>query len=119
MLAQEHSATILTSDTDALTRALCNECQRLCRAVHQNRQEVMLGYSDSSKDAGRLASQWALFTAQEQLLEVGCCCCCMGNQQMLGLVSRVLALAALCSNAYSHLEQLELRWVPWCKLAEL
>lgn len=30
----------------------------------------MLGYSDSGKDAGRLAAAWALFQAQEQLVEV-------------------------------------------------
>ena len=32
-----------------------------------NAQEVMIGYSDSGKDAGILASSWALYEAQEQL----------------------------------------------------
>jgi phosphoenolpyruvate carboxylase len=32
-----------------------------------NTQEVMIGYSDSGKDAGILASSWALYEAQEQL----------------------------------------------------
>jgi phosphoenolpyruvate carboxylase len=31
-------------------------------------QEVMIGYSDSAKDAGRLASAWALYRAQEDVV---------------------------------------------------
>jgi phosphoenolpyruvate carboxylase len=34
------------------------------------RQEVMIGYSDSSKDAGMIASSWALYRAQESLIDV-------------------------------------------------
>lgn len=34
------------------------------------RQEVMIGYSDSSKDAGILASSWALYRAQESLADL-------------------------------------------------
>eukprot|EP00798_Chlamydomonas_sp_ICE-L_P009929 gene9929-7799_t len=33
-------------------------------------QECMIGYSDSGKDAGRLAAAWALFEAQEKLAAV-------------------------------------------------
>jgi phosphoenolpyruvate carboxylase len=32
------------------------------------RQEVMVGYSDSTKEAGRLASAWALYRAQEEIV---------------------------------------------------
>src|SRR3954468_22060098 len=32
-----------------------------------NRQTVMVGYSDSGKDTGYVASQWALYNAQERL----------------------------------------------------
>jgi phosphoenolpyruvate carboxylase len=35
-----------------------------------DKQEVMLGYSDSAKDAGRLAANWALYKAQEQLVAI-------------------------------------------------
>jgi phosphoenolpyruvate carboxylase len=34
-----------------------------------DRQEVMVGYSDSAKDGGRLAANWALYTAQESLVK--------------------------------------------------
>jgi phosphoenolpyruvate carboxylase len=33
-------------------------------------QEVMIGYSDSAKDAGKLAASWGLYQAQEKLVEV-------------------------------------------------
>ena len=36
----------------------------------QGRQEVMIGYSDSAKDAGMVAAAWRLYEAQEQLVEV-------------------------------------------------
>eukprot|EP00271_Cylindrocystis_brebissonii_P023319 TRINITY_DN9635_c0_g1_i1.p1 TRINITY_DN9635_c0_g1~~TRINITY_DN9635_c0_g1_i1.p1 ORF type:complete len:988 (-),score=306.83 TRINITY_DN9635_c0_g1_i1:1321-4284(-) len=36
----------------------------------QGRQEVMIGYSDSGKDAGRLSAAWAMFKAQESLRAV-------------------------------------------------
>jgi phosphoenolpyruvate carboxylase len=37
-------------------------------------QQIMIGYSDSNKDGGILASQWSLFRAQEKLVEVGLEC---------------------------------------------
>ena len=33
-------------------------------------QEIMIGYSDSAKDAGRLAASWAQYRAQESIIEV-------------------------------------------------
>ena len=35
-----------------------------------NQQEVMLGYSDSCKDGGILASSWQLFEAQQQVIDL-------------------------------------------------
>jgi phosphoenolpyruvate carboxylase len=37
-------------------------------AQRGNRQQVMVGYSDSSKDGGYVASNWTMYTAQEKLL---------------------------------------------------
>jgi phosphoenolpyruvate carboxylase len=34
------------------------------------RQEIMLGYSDSCKDGGILASAWGLYRAQQQVMEI-------------------------------------------------
>ena len=38
------------------------------RERSRGRQEVMVGYSDSAKDGGRLAASWALYKAQESLV---------------------------------------------------
>lgn len=55
----------------AVTRALFDDpvYRRQLRARGQ-RQEIMIGYSDSSKDAGILASSWALYRAQDALAAV-------------------------------------------------
>lgn len=37
---------------------------------HNGKHEVMIGYSDSTKDAGILSASWGLYQAQEQLVEV-------------------------------------------------
>lgn len=39
-------------------------------AQQQAKQEIMIGYSDSAKDAGFLAANWAQYRAQEQLMQV-------------------------------------------------
>lgn len=36
-----------------------------------NKQEIMLGYSDSNKDGGTIASKWNLFKAEKELAAVG------------------------------------------------
>ncbi|HEV7766282.1 MAG TPA: phosphoenolpyruvate carboxylase [Thermoanaerobaculia bacterium] len=38
------------------------------RRATDRRQEVMIGYSDSSKDSGRFTAAWELFQAQEQVV---------------------------------------------------
>jgi phosphoenolpyruvate carboxylase len=40
----------------------------LYRARLQGRQEVMVGYSDSTKDVGRLSAAWELYRAQEAIV---------------------------------------------------
>lgn len=40
------------------------------REYSANKQEVMIGYSDSAKDAGQLAASWAQYQAQEALTQV-------------------------------------------------
>jgi phosphoenolpyruvate carboxylase len=40
------------------------------RAIAGGRVEVMIGYSDSAKEAGRFAAAWELYKAQEQIVAV-------------------------------------------------
>lgn len=47
-----------------LDQLLSNKVYRALVAANGNHQEVMLGYSDSCKDGGILASNWSLYRAQ-------------------------------------------------------
>ena len=49
---------------------LGNEAYRRQLRARGDRQEVMIGYSDSNKDAGILASSWGLYRVQESLASV-------------------------------------------------
>ncbi|WP_158276828.1 phosphoenolpyruvate carboxylase [Paraconexibacter algicola] len=45
-------------------------CYRRALAALGDEQEIMVGYSDSNKDVGYVASGWAVYRAQLQLVEV-------------------------------------------------
>jgi phosphoenolpyruvate carboxylase len=53
-----------------MQRLLDNPAYAALLAASGNMQEVMLGYSDSCKDGGILASAWNLYQAQKQLTEL-------------------------------------------------
>jgi phosphoenolpyruvate carboxylase len=59
----DHAKAILTQllQNDTYRELLKKACQ--C-------QEIMLGYSDSCKDGGILASNWSLYEAQKQILDI-------------------------------------------------
>ena len=57
----------LSRAREVMRAMLDNPVYRRQLAARGNRQEVMLGYSDSAKDAGLLAASWALYRAQEEL----------------------------------------------------
>ena len=40
------------------------------RNLIQNKQEVMIGYSDSSKDAGKICASWHQYKAQEEIVNL-------------------------------------------------
>jgi phosphoenolpyruvate carboxylase len=52
---------------DVMRALLGDPVYRRQLAARGNRQEIMIGYSDSGKDAGILASSWALYQGQEAL----------------------------------------------------
>eukprot|EP00188_Purpureofilum_apyrenoidigerum_P000398 Plantae.Rhodophyta-Purpureofilum_apyrenoidigerum.ctg11714.p1 GENE.Plantae.Rhodophyta-Purpureofilum_apyrenoidigerum.ctg11714~~Plantae.Rhodophyta-Purpureofilum_apyrenoidigerum.ctg11714.p1 ORF type:complete len:804 (+),score=167.37 Plantae.Rhodophyta-Purpureofilum_apyrenoidigerum.ctg11714:133-2412(+) len=60
-------------DAPALLKTLFS-CEYYREHLKQERfgnvQEVMVGYSDSAKDGGRLTSSWSLFKAQEEMVVV-------------------------------------------------
>lgn len=56
--------------SQVLTNLLENPVYKGLLEASGNMQEVMLGYSDSCKDGGTLASQWSLYQAQNEVIEL-------------------------------------------------
>ncbi len=52
---------------EILTRLLSSPAYRPALAARSNRQQVMIGYSDSNKDGGYVAATWQTYRAQESL----------------------------------------------------
>ncbi|MFO1393122.1 MAG: phosphoenolpyruvate carboxylase [Steroidobacteraceae bacterium] len=61
------SVAALEQADETLARLLSNPVYRAHVAARGNRQVVMIGYSDSNKSAGILASRWVLRKAQEAM----------------------------------------------------
>ncbi len=55
---------------DVMKRLFENPVYAQILAAQGNLQEVMIGYSDSSKDGGILTSSWELFKAQDSLWQI-------------------------------------------------
>ncbi len=60
----------LTAAPQVLDSLLGNGIYRRHVEARSNTQEVMLGYSDSTKDGGYLTANWKLYIAQKSLAEV-------------------------------------------------
>src|SRR5207237_4144113 len=52
-----------------LARMLASPSYRAAVRARGNRQQVMVGYSDSNKDGGYLAATWGTYRAQQDLAE--------------------------------------------------
>ncbi len=61
----------LTRIDDVVSRLLDNAVYRRLLRKHARPQEVMLGYSDSAKDGGIVASSWLLYRAQQRVIDIG------------------------------------------------
>lgn len=60
----------LEASADIMRGLFQNEVWKRQLTARGMRQEVMLGYSDSAKDAGVLPAAWALYLAQERFADV-------------------------------------------------
>lgn len=59
----QHAATIMRA-------VFANPAYRIQLAARNNRQMIMVGYSDSNKDGGYFTSNWSIYKAQQELWQV-------------------------------------------------
>ncbi len=59
----------LTRGSEIMRALLDNPIYRKHLTARQNRQSIMVGYSDSNKDGGICSSRWALHEAQTELVQ--------------------------------------------------
>ncbi len=64
------SGASLAASAEIMTVLLETPCYRRALAAMDDVQEVMVGYSDSNKDVGYVASSWAAYRAQLAMVEV-------------------------------------------------
>ena len=60
----------LQNGEEILKRLFADPVYKKHLAARNNRQVIMVGYSDSNKDGGLISARWALATAQSQLSDV-------------------------------------------------
>ncbi|MFW2176267.1 MULTISPECIES: phosphoenolpyruvate carboxylase [unclassified Moraxella] len=60
----------LQNSTRVMSELLDKPWYKAMIASRDNLQEIMLGYSDSNKDGGYVTSQWSLYQAEVQLVEL-------------------------------------------------
>ena len=60
----------LLSAPDVMKALFESQIYRKHLALRDNRQEIMIGYSDSNKDGGYLRSTWILYQAQKRLADI-------------------------------------------------
>ena len=60
----------LQNSTRVMSELLDKPWYKAVLASRDNLQEIMLGYSDSNKDGGYVTSQWSLYQAEIQLVEM-------------------------------------------------
>ncbi|MEW8190752.1 MAG: phosphoenolpyruvate carboxylase [Candidatus Thiodiazotropha endolucinida] len=58
----------LKNSESILDELFSNTCYRQLLNANNDRQEVMLGYSDSAKDGGIMASAWNLYQTQKRII---------------------------------------------------
>src|SRR5690606_28678925 len=55
---------------DVMRELLQNPAYQAHLTARKRHQQIMLGYSDSGKDGGYIASNWGLFVAEQKLAEL-------------------------------------------------